>query len=164
MDKLKLQQKWEDMAVIAYQAARMYPKSERHTLAADTTKSVIELGTGIARANRQDQIEYHIVYRTRIALQRSAINRGDAGQNKYQEEQAMKEQEARAERSTRLAASDWTQAADAPLTENEKARWREYRQALRDIPEQEGFPDTVVWPEEPSRDEEIIPENEDIDI
>lgn len=51
MEELKLQQKWEDMAVYAYQAVRMYPKSERHTLAADTTRSVIELGTGIARAN-----------------------------------------------------------------------------------------------------------------
>ena len=76
----------------------------------------------------------------------------------------MNEQEVRAERSTRLAASDWTQAADAPLTGNEKSRWREYRQALRDIPDQEGFPDSVVWPEEPEKDEEIIPENEEIGI
>jgi hypothetical protein len=32
---------------------------------------------------------------------------------------------------------------------DEKEKWREYRQALLDIPEQEGYPDTVVWPEIP---------------
>lgn len=71
----------------------------------------------------------------------------------------MNEQEVREARSARLSASDWTQAADAPLTENEKARWREYRQALRDIPEQAGFPETVAWPEEPERDPVIESEN-----
>lgn len=64
----------------------------------------------------------------------------------------MNETEARAERSTRLVASDWTQAVDAPLTENEKARWREYRQRLRDIPEQAGFPASVNWPQEVEKD------------
>ncbi len=64
----------------------------------------------------------------------------------------MTETEVRAERSTRLVASDWTQAVDAPLTENEKARWREYRQRLRDIPEQAGFPSAVNWPGEAEKD------------
>jgi hypothetical protein len=31
----------------------------------------------------------------------------------------------------------------------EKDRWRAYRQALLDIPEQPGYPFTVVWPERP---------------
>jgi hypothetical protein len=35
------------------------------------------------------------------------------------------------------------------MDEDEKEKWREYRQALLDIPEQEGYPDTVVWPEIP---------------
>lgn len=51
MEQLKLAQKWEDMAVYLYVAMRMYPKSERHTLAADTTRSALEVGTAIARAN-----------------------------------------------------------------------------------------------------------------
>ena len=29
------------------------------------------------------------------------------------------------------------------------AKIKAYRQALRDVPSQEGFPDNVVWPEEP---------------
>lgn len=35
------------------------------------------------------------------------------------------------------------------FTEENKHQWREYRQALLDIPEQPGFPKEVVWPEQP---------------
>lgn len=54
--------------------------------------------------------------------------------------------EARLERNRLLAETDWTQVADAPV---DKAAWATYRQALRDIPQQAGFPETVVWPEKP---------------
>jgi hypothetical protein len=36
------------------------------------------------------------------------------------------------------------------MTEKEKAAWREYKQALRDVPQQEGFPLDVVFPTMPS--------------
>lgn len=52
----------------------------------------------------------------------------------------------RDERDRLLAASDWTQVADAPV---DQAAWAAYRQALRDIPQQAGFPDAVTWPTEP---------------
>ena len=52
----------------------------------------------------------------------------------------------RAERNARLAASDWTQLPDAPV---DAAAWATYRQALRDVTAQEGFPASVVWPEQP---------------
>jgi hypothetical protein len=45
-----------------------------------------------------------------------------------------------------LAASDWTQVADAPV---DKTAWATYRQALRDASAQEGFPYTVEWPTQP---------------
>jgi len=64
----------------------------------------------------------------------------------------MTEAEARAERNALITASDWTQVADAPLTQNERARWREYRQCLRDVPQQPGFPASVEWPTEPEKD------------
>jgi len=54
--------------------------------------------------------------------------------------------EARARRDQLLTASDWTQVYDAPV---DQAAWAAYRQALRDIPQQEGFPATVVWPTQP---------------
>ncbi len=52
-------------------------------------------------------------------------------------------------RSTRnklLSDSDWTQVADAPV---DKPAWAEYRQSLRNISEQEGFPWNVEWPRAP---------------
>jgi hypothetical protein len=52
----------------------------------------------------------------------------------------------RSDRNTRLSASDWTQVADAPV---DKAAWATYRQALRDITAQVGFPWTIDWPAQP---------------
>ena len=52
----------------------------------------------------------------------------------------------RATRDAKLAECDWTQVADAPV---DKAVWATYRQALRDITTQEGFPWTVEWPVAP---------------
>ena len=53
----------------------------------------------------------------------------------------------RAERNRRLAACDWTQVADAPAN---KEAWATYRQALRDVTSQSGFPHSVSWPSEPA--------------
>jgi len=50
-------------------------------------------------------------------------------------------------RNYRLRESDWTQLPDVTLSNI--AEWNIYRQALRDIPAQEGFPRTVVWPIKP---------------
>lgn len=47
-----------------------------------------------------------------------------------------------------LSASDWTQLPDVPLEAREA--WCIYRQALRDITGQPGFPLDVRWPEKPS--------------
>jgi hypothetical protein len=52
----------------------------------------------------------------------------------------------RADRNNRLAESDWTQLIDAPVN---VAQWSAYRQALRDVPEQAGFPFNVNWPVQP---------------
>lgn len=54
----------------------------------------------------------------------------------------------REERDRLLAETDWTQAADVPQTTKDK--WAPYRQALRDVPQQEGFPFNVVWPTKPN--------------
>lgn len=52
----------------------------------------------------------------------------------------------RQQRNDKLKDCDWTQVADAPV---DQAAWAEYRQALRDVTEQEGFPLSVEWPEQP---------------
>lgn len=59
-------------------------------------------------------------------------------------------EEARARRDKLLAASDWTQVLDAPIDAATRESYRVYRQALRDIPEQDGFPEAITWPELPS--------------
>ena len=46
-----------------------------------------------------------------------------------------------------LMDSDWTQLPDVPLTN--KDQWAIYRQQLRDITEQSGYPFNVVWPDLP---------------
>lgn len=67
----------------------------------------------------------------------------------YNPDQRQLEQEAKEARDQRdalLAASDWTQVPDAPV---DQAAWADYRQALRDVPEQDGFPTDIVWPTAP---------------
>lgn len=58
-------------------------------------------------------------------------------------------QECKDRRSELLAASDWTQLPDAALTDEQREEWRAYRQALRDITQQAGFPTDIRWPEAP---------------
>jgi hypothetical protein len=50
----------------------------------------------------------------------------------------------RTSRNDKLKDCDWTQVADAAV---DKAVWATYRQALRDITAQAGFPWTIIWPE-----------------
>ena len=52
----------------------------------------------------------------------------------------------RAERDELLLDSDWTQLSDSPV---DPLPWRTYRQELRNVPQQTGFPWTIVWPVAP---------------
>ena len=55
------------------------------------------------------------------------------------------------ERNQLLADTDWTQVSDSPLSDSKKTEWQTYRQALRDMPSQEGFdPLNPVYPTKPS--------------
>jgi hypothetical protein len=67
-----------------------------------------------------------------------------------QEAKAIKDAEqaekTRSQRTDKLKGSDWTQVADAPV---DKAAWATYRQALRDITAQPGFPWDTQWPDAP---------------
>lgn len=53
----------------------------------------------------------------------------------------------RAERDAKLAASDWTQVADAPV---DNLVWAAYRQALRDLPQTQTNPFSIIWPAIPA--------------
>tara|TARA_B100000287_G_C20506732_1_gene731407 strand:+ start:414 stop:626 length:213 start_codon:yes stop_codon:yes gene_type:complete len=55
----------------------------------------------------------------------------------------------RTERNALLVKYDWT--INSPdLTDDKKAEWKTYRQALRALPEQTGFPWSVTWPTKPA--------------
>ena len=71
-----------------------------------------------------------------VEMDADAIVAKDAEQAK-----AMREQ-----RGEKLKDCDWTQVADAPV---DKTIWATYRQALRDITIQSGFPWEIDWPTEP---------------
>lgn len=55
----------------------------------------------------------------------------------------------RFDRAHRLMVSDWTQLVDSTLDAEDMVLWQSYRQALRDIPQQPGFPMEVEWPQQP---------------
>ena len=54
----------------------------------------------------------------------------------------------RLERDILLRDSDWTQFGDSPLSDSKKTEWATYRQSLRDLPTQSGFPN-VDMPTKP---------------
>jgi len=58
--------------------------------------------------------------------------------------------EIRAERNRLLTNTDWVVIKYKELGKAVPAVWKSYRQALRDITEQEGFPHDVTFPEEPT--------------
>lgn len=68
------------------------------------------------------------------------------------DEAAKAEHEAAKHRSRRdslLAMTDWTQLKDTTLDDTGTVLWQSYRQALRDLPQQPGFPLYVEWPVQP---------------
>jgi hypothetical protein len=91
----------------------------------------------VAFANGVEQIDGKWYTKHSVAeMSAEAITAKDAEQAK-----AMRDQ-----RAEKLKDSDWTQVADAPV---DKAVWATYRQALRDITAQSGFPWTITWPDAP---------------
>lgn len=56
---------------------------------------------------------------------------------------------AREKRDELLTETDYLLMPDYPISEEALAALKTYRQALRDIPEQSGFPKTIEWPSKP---------------
>ena len=68
-------------------------------------------------------------------------------------EQALLEgllEEFRAQRNRKLLNSDWTQLQDSPLSMEQRIAWANYRQVLRDLPNNTQDFENIQWPEEPS--------------
>ena len=58
--------------------------------------------------------------------------------------------EVRSKRESLIAKTDYLAMPDYPLSNGDRVQVFAYRQALRDVPMQDGFPREVVWPEVPS--------------
>jgi len=58
--------------------------------------------------------------------------------------------EARGERDRLLTESDWVTIRATDTGTAVPTEWQSYRQALRDITEQTGFPENIDWPQEPT--------------
>jgi hypothetical protein len=88
----------------------------------------------IDKAENADYIQSLIKVNTKLSLDTISAK-----------EQAIKK------RSAMLYASDWTQLPDAQdtLDAEEKLRWSVYRQQLRDITKQPGWPTSIDWPKRP---------------
>lgn len=95
-----------------------------------------------------------------VNLKQSALKQGDhwveewistpATPQEIAERTSNQSSAVRFERNQRLANCDWTQLTDSPLNAEAKVAWAFYRENLRMVPEQPGFPWDVQWPPEPS--------------
>ena len=88
---------------------------------------------------------YKIVDGVTIAMTNEEIAELKASQPTADEITAEKWVGIRTERNARLNATDWRATSDRTLSD----AWRDYRQALRDVPAQTDV-DNIVWPTEPS--------------
>ena len=83
---------------------------------------------------------------------RKAIKNGDLDVADYVEPTVDVEDLAtkiRMQRNNLLKQTDYLMMSDYPIESDRLAKVKIYRQALRDIPEQAGFPRTIAWPEKP---------------
>ncbi|WP_198651772.1 tail fiber assembly protein [Salinicola sp. RZ23] len=95
-----------------------------------------------------DKIEYN----GRTYLRISAVEATEMGIPKSVVQAASKRQQwtdIRTRRDALLRACDYAVMPDYPLTDDQLAEVKAYRQALRDIPETAGDPDAVEWPAKP---------------
>jgi len=76
----------------------------------------------------------------------SVADMDDEAKAAKDEEQA---KNVRTQRTEKLRDCDWTQLDDTPMSNTQKADWATYRQALRDVPKQAGFPFDIEWPTQP---------------
>lgn len=67
-----------------------------------------------------------------------------------EEKRAQAESQVRVKRDALISHTDYLLTPDYPITPEDMLAVKEYRTALRDVPQQDGFPFEVVWPELPA--------------
>jgi hypothetical protein len=130
----------------AYQQANGGPTWET-----TTTEVLDALGADVVLEGPQTQpTRYQIAYRDGVeqidGIWYTKYSVSDMDADTIAAKDAEQAKAMRDQRNTKLAESDWTQLADSTV---DKAAWAAYRQELRDVPAQTGFPWEVTWPTQP---------------
>lgn len=121
------------------------------TWGATTTEVLTELGATVVLEGAQaSPTRYQTAFRDGVEqidgkwyTKYSVADMDDEAKTAKDTEQAKSIRNSRTEK---LKDSDWTQIADSTA---DKTAWATYRQALRDITTQSGFPWEVTWPDAP---------------
>lgn len=85
----------------------------------------------------------------RNAYNNGELNIAEFPENEEDPDYSRKKYEIIQRRNNLLNDSDYLMMADYPISDEKKQEIKVYRQALRDIPQQDGFPDNIVWPDKP---------------
>jgi hypothetical protein len=133
-----------------------YPLSEQgiRSLFVNTSFSnpfVAPDGFAVVVSSPQPKVDYtqNITEKTPVLINGNWTQQWEVSTASPEQISARTEQKAvevRQERNGLLAECDWTQLADSPVDHED---WAVYRQDLRDITTQPGFPWDVQWPETP---------------
>ena len=132
-----------------------------HPLIGDNLKQVLEVSIlddatldahGYARFERTPDAENGVtIHSTEYYMCEDGVVRNKITVRELTQEEKL-DRFIRARRSHLLAACDWTQAVDSPLSAAKKEEWAVYRQALRDLtleyPDVD-HPSDVEWPQPP---------------
>jgi hypothetical protein len=121
-----------------------------------TPNMIAELGYGIFEFTQIPQAPRY----TKIAETKPALNANngiwyqqwetvDMNQDEKNEVNVKQAINVRYQRNGKLQETDWVLLPDSPLSDAMKQTMIVYRQQLRDVTEQSGFPWDVVWPNNP---------------
>jgi hypothetical protein len=99
-----------------------------------------------------DDLAYYIANGVAVAIpaQPDQYSVFDFTTKQWVQNQTMAVSDVTLKRQKLLYASDWTQIPNGPLTSAQQSAWATYRQELRDIPAQSGYPFNVIWPTPPT--------------
>lgn len=107
-----------------------------------------------AEAYEEEVAPYVALWQAEKARREKAAAEAEAARLAEYNSSAARFERLRAERDRRIAATDYLLMPDYPLAENSRAAVQSYRQALRDLPTQEGAPwdgggEATPWPAMP---------------
>lgn len=129
-----------------------HPNTSFPATAAEFEASLPEFGYAVVQPVTQPQVNYtkNVIEGTPQkvgTIYKQVWQISDATATEISDRTSAESKSVRQERNNRLSLCDWTQLSDSPGST--RAAYVQYRQALRDVPSQSGFPWTITWPEEP---------------